>query len=287
MAVAVITDSTAYLPADYRQRYSVRSVPLHVSVDSADAVPEHELAPDALAAALESKRRVTTAGATSEEFARAYCRALDSGAEGVVSVHLSGLLSGTWDAARLAASEVDPKRVRVVDSRSTAMGLGFSVLTAAAGADAGANLSTVESLATSSAGKTTTVFSVQTLEYLRRGGRIGTAAAVLGTALAIKPLLSVQDGRIGALEKVRTTTRAMARLLEISLHAAGSGPVSIAVHHLAAPERAEQLATRIREQLPNLAECMVTEVGAVIGAHVGPGALGVVVLPGGWRSPGS
>ncbi len=106
----------------------------------------------------------------------------------------------------------------------------------------------------------------------------------MGTALAIKPLLHVHDGRIDALEKVRTTTRAMARLLEISLRSAGSGSAAIAVHHLAAPERAEQLAVRIRAGLGDSVDCVASEVGAVIGAHIGPGAVGVVVLPNGWRS---
>ncbi|RKT82829.1 EDD domain protein, DegV family [Saccharopolyspora antimicrobica] len=284
MPIAVVTDSTAYLPAGYAERYAVRTVPLHVSVDGAVAVGEPEFGPDDLARAFARKHRVTTAGATPQELARAFRAALDEGADGVVAVHLSRQLSGTWDAARLAAREVDPDRVRVVDSRSAAMGLGFSVLAAAEAAKAGADLDEVVRTATATAERTTTLFSVQTLEYLRRGGRIGTAAAVLGTALAIKPLLHVHDGRIDALEKVRTTTRAMSRLLEISSSAAGSGPAAIAVHHLAAPERAEQLASRIRADLGAAADCVVSEVGAVIGAHIGPGAVGVVVLPNGWRS---
>jgi DegV family protein with EDD domain len=257
---------------------------LHVSVDGAAAIDESDFGPGDLARAFDRKHRVTTSGATPQELAQAYRDALDDGADGVVAVHLSRQLSGTWDAARLAAREVDPERVRVVDSRSTAMGLGFSVLAAAEAAKAGAGLEEVERTAVSTAERTTTLFSVQTLEYLRRGGRIGTAAAVLGTALAIKPLLHVHDGRIDALEKVRTTTRAMARLLEISSGAAGSGAAAIAVHHLDAPERAEQLAGRIRASLGDSVDCVVSEVGAVIGAHIGPGAVGVVVLPNGWRS---
>ncbi|MFI0463876.1 DegV family protein [Saccharopolyspora sp. 5N102] len=283
MPIAVVTDSTAYLPAGYAAQYAVRTVPLHVSVDGAAAVDESDFGPGDLARAFDRKHRVTTAGATPQELAQAYQDALDGGADGVVAVHLSRQLSGTWDAARLAAREVDPERVRVVDSRSTAMGLGFSVLAAAEAAKSGAVLSEVERVAVSTAERTTTLFSVQTLEYLRRGGRIGTAAAVLGTALAIKPLLHVHDGRIDALEKVRTTTRAMARLLEISLRAAGSR-AAIAVHHLAAPERAERLAGQIRAELGDSVDCVVSEVGAVIGAHIGPGAVGVVVLPNGWRS---
>lgn len=282
MSIAVITDSTAYLPEGLAERYSLRTVPLHVSVDGADTVDETGFGAEDLAGALAHRHRVTTSGATPEELARVYRAALEAGAEGVVSVHLSRQLSGTWDAARLAAQEVDPQRVRVVDSRSTAMGLGFSVLAAASSAETGSDLDAVAARAGHVAERTSTMFSVQTLDYLRRGGRIGTTTALLGTALAIKPLLHMRAGRIEALEKVRTTTRATARLVELSARSAASGPVAVAVHHMAAPERAEQLAEQIRGRVPGCRECMVSEVGAVIGAHIGPGAVGVVVLPGGW-----
>jgi DegV family protein with EDD domain len=122
-------------------------------------------------------------------------------------------------------------------------------------------------------------FSVETLDRLRRGGRIGAAAALFGTALAVKPLLHVAQGRIVPLEKVRTTARAAQRLVELAVRAAGDGPVDLAVHHLAAATRADDVAARLRERLPHVARLLVSEVGAVIGAHVGPGLLGVVVVP--------
>lgn len=285
MSIAVVTDSTAYLPAEYARRYSVRTVALRVSVDGADAVAESDFGPAELVSALERKSSVTTSGATAEDFARVYREALEQGADGVVSVHLSRQLSGTWDAARWAASEVDPVRVRVVDSRSTAMGLGFPVLAAAARAQNTQDPSIVEFAAQRSAGRTTTLFSVPTLEYLRSGGRISATAAALGTALSIKPLLHVHEGRIATLEKVRTTARALSRLREVSVQAGGSEPASVAVHHLGAAEEAEQLAERLRAEVPGCEDCVVSQVGAVIGAHIGPGAVGVVVLPGGWKSP--
>lgn len=283
MSVAVVTDSTAYLPTGFAQRHAVQVLPLHVSVQSAEPVPEHEFDSGRLLAAWDRKQRVTTSGASVGEFAAAYRKALSAGADGVVSVHLSRRLSGTWDAARLAAREVDPDRVRVVDSRSTAMGLGFAALGAAESARGGASLSAVESRAALIAQRTRTLFSVQTLEHLRRGGRIGAAAAVLGTALAIKPLLHVHEGRVELLEKVRTTARAHARLLDLVCRSAEEGPVSVAIHHLAAPEWAERLADQLRKHASAALECVVSEVGPVVGAHIGPGALGAVVLPGGWR----
>lgn len=285
MSVVVVTDSTAYLPEGFADRSSVRVVPLHVSVDGAEPVDESDFGPDQLATALDRKHRVTTSGATAAELGRVYREALDGGADGVVSVHLSRWLSGTWNAARWAAREVDPERVRVVDSRSAAMGLGFPVLAAAASASEGAPLEVVGERASAVAERASTLFTVPTMEYLRRGGRVGTTAAFLGTALAIKPLLHVRDGRIAALEKVRTTGRAVARLLDLAVRAAGDDEhVVVAVHHLAAPARAQQLAEEIRARVPGCAECVISEVGAVIGAHIGPGAVGLVVLPGGWKS---
>jgi DegV family protein with EDD domain len=125
---------------------------------------------------------------------------------------------------------------------------------------------------------------VDTLEHLRRGGRIGSAAALLGSALAVKPLLHVDAGKVVPFEKVRTAGRARARLVDLAVQAAGSPPCDLAVHHLGAAERAADLVTQLQARLPMLSECLVSEVGAAIGAHAGPGVLGVVVLPGGLKA---
>jgi DegV family protein with EDD domain len=284
--VAVVTDSTAYLPEGFADRQAVSVVPLHVLVDSDSGLDGVDFGPAELAKALEERRTVLTSRPTPSELATAYLAALRDGAPGVVSVHLSRDLSGTWEAARLAAEEVNsevgnPDAVRVVDSRTTAMGLGFAVLEAAAAAARGAGPAEVERVATDVASRTRTFFCLQTMEHLRRGGRIGPTAALVGSALAVKPLLHVSGGQIVPLEKVRTTSRAAARMVELTAETAGDGPVGIAVHHLGAPERAAELATRLEERLPNSAGCLVSEVGAVIGAHTGMGVLGVVVLPGG------
>lgn len=281
MSVAVVTDSTAYLPEGFADRHSVRVIPLHVLVDGVGRLDGVDFGPVELAAALGDRRTVTTSRANPAELAAEYRKALDDGAEAVVAVHLSGELSGTWNAAWMAAEEVGPDRVRIVDSRSTAMGLGFAVLAAADAAAAGASAADVERAATRVAARARTFFSVETLEHLRRGGRIGATAALLGTALSVKPLLHVEDGRIVPLEKVRTTSRAIARLVDLAANAAGRGPVELAVHHLAAPERAAELAAKLESRLPQSPGCLVSEVGAVIGAHTGTGVLGVVVVPGG------
>ncbi len=123
------------------------------------------------------------------------------------------------------------------------------------------------------------LFYVDSLEPLRRGGRIGTAAALIGSALSVKPLLHLVDGRVEPREKVRTTSRAIARLEELAVGLAGSRPVDLAVHHLGAEDRADALAARLRARVPGLGQLVVGEVGAVVGTHVGPGMLAVVVAP--------
>ncbi|USX48545.1 DegV family protein [Lentzea sp. HUAS12] len=280
MRISIVTDSTAYLPEGFAKRHAITVVPLHVAVDGAGRLDGVDFGPFELAAALAEHRRVTTSRPTPGEMADVYREALSTSDE-VVSVHLSRELSGTWEAARLAAEEVDPSRIRVVDSRSTGMGLGFSVLRACTAVTAGHSSAEVEEAAAAAASETRMFFCLETLEHLRRGGRIGTAAALVGTALAVKPLLHMDDGRIVPLEKVRTMGRAVGRLVDLAAAAAGDGPVGLAVHHLAAPERAAELATRLDERLPGSTGCVISEVGAVIGAHTGPGVLGVVVLPGG------
>lgn len=280
MPVAVVTDSTAYLPEAAAARLGIRVIPLHVNLGGTSYLDGVDLGPSELAKAMAAHTSVSTSRATPTEIGDAYRAALSAGADGVVGVHLSRELSGTWEAARLAAESLGGAGVaRVVDSRSAAMGLGFAVLAAAVAAGDGASLAEVEHVAVTTAARTKTFFSVPTLEYLRRGGRIGATAALVGTALAVKPVLHVADGQIVPLEKVRTSSRALARLVELAAQVAGDVPASVAVHHLAAPERAAALTSRLQQRLPRLTECVTCELGAVLGAHTGPGVFGVVVLP--------
>lgn len=274
--VAVVTDSTAYLPDGVADKHGITVVPLHVVLGGWSGRETLEVSPADVAAALGERRvQVTTSRPTPGQLAAAY-RA--TGADQVVSVHLSSALSGTVDSARLAARHVAPGiDARVVDSGSIAMGLGFDVIAAAEAARDGAGLDEVVKAAETA--DTTTLFYVDTLEHLRRGGRVTATSALVGAALAVKPLLVVRDGQIALLEKVRTFSKALTRLKELVVEAAGDGVVEIAIHHLAAPERAAQLEAEVRDALPRLSQLYVSEVGAVVGAHAGPGLLGVVV----WR----
>jgi DegV family protein with EDD domain len=278
--VAVITDSTAYLPAELLEQYGIEVVPLYVTLAGRSGREGLDIKPHEVAQALSTRgQKVSTSRPTTGDFVAAYRRCLEAGADSIVSIHLSAELSGTWDAARLAATQVGEHVVTVIDSRSTAMGTGFAVLAAARAATDGAAAAAAAEAARRTAAATSMFFVLDTLEHLRRGGRIGPAAAVLGSALAVKPVLHMVDGEVVPLEKVRTSARALQRLVQRVVDTAGEGAASVAVHHLAAPERAERVAGELRERLPKLRELHVSEIGAAIGAHVGPGAVGVVVVP--------
>ncbi|GAB3303427.1 DegV family EDD domain-containing protein [Epidermidibacterium keratini] len=284
--IVVVTDSTAYLPADAIAALPIEIVPLHVIMGDESGADGIEVTPEDVVRALGDRSiSVSTSRPTPEQFVQTYQRLLDAGYERIVSVHISSELSGTWDAARLAAQQIngdyDGDIVRVVDSRLAAMALGFPVLMAARRAAAGGTLDEVYETAVAASEHPTNIFYVDTLEYLRRGGRIGAAQALVGTALAVKPLLHLQDGRIVPLEKVRTSARAIARMKAIAVEAARaeSGQVLVAVHHLAAREKAEALREELVEAIPNADEILISEIGAVLGAHVGPGMLAIIVVP--------
>lgn len=276
--VAIVTDSTAHLPREALDRHRITVVPLTVVIGDEALEDGTEASAPAVARALQRRRSVTTSRPNSEEFAAAYRAVADAGATTVVSLHLSAELSGTYDAACVAAADA-PVPVRVMDTGMVAMAMGFQVLSAAEVAEAGGTPDEIVAAAEKRASDTSAYFYVDTLDYLRRGGRIGAAQALLGSALAVKPLLQLVDGRIELMEKVRTASRALARLEEIVVDQAGRRRVDIAVHHLASSGRAAALADRLRQRVPGLGTLVVSEVGAVIGAHTGPGLLGVVVSP--------
>jgi DegV family protein with EDD domain len=275
--VAVVTDSTAYLPAGLAGANALTVVPLTVVIDGVEWREGIDASPGAVARALEGRRvAVTTSRPAPGQFAEVYQRLIGEGAQGVVSMHLSARLSGTYQAAVLAAADF-PGKVEVVDTRSAGMGLGFPALAAARVAARG-DLAAVLAEAHAAVARTTTLFCVDTLEFLRRGGRIGAASALLGTALSVKPILRMADGEISVRDKVRTSSRAVARLVDLAAEAAGGAEVDIAVHHLAAPEPARELSERVAERLgARMRGSYLTEIGAVVGAHVGPGVTSIVI----------
>ena len=281
MPVVVVTDSTASLPPDVADKRGLVIVPLQVVI-GADVYDEGSggATPELVAQALKEWKPVSTSRPTPAALLEVYETVARDGAEAIVSIHLSGDMSGTFESAQLAAREA-PVPVVAVDSRQVGVATGYAVLAAADAVDAGATAEEAADAARARAAASSSLFYVDTLEYLRRGGRIGAARALLGSALAVKPLLRVENGQIALWEKVRTASRGVARLEEkaVADALAANGGVDIGVHHLAAADRAAALAQRLRNRVPGLRGLHVQEVGAVIGAHVGPGMLAVVIAP--------
>jgi DegV family protein with EDD domain len=277
-SIAVVTDSTAYLPADIAAAGDLTVVPITVVIGGREGLEGVDITPADVAAALMARRvTVTTSRPAPADFEAAYRRLLDGGASGIVSVHLSSKLSGTYDAAVLGAAAFGDM-IEVVDGRSAGMGLGFAALSGAAAAHAGLDLSGVRDAAIAAVDRTTVLFYVDNLEFLRRGGRIGAASALLGTALSVKPILHFLDGGIVVRDKVRTASRALAKMVDLAVAAAGAEPVDIAVHHLGTPAKAEQISMALTERLGDgIKSLYVSEIGAAVAAHVGPGLLSIVV----------
>jgi DegV family protein with EDD domain len=288
--IVVVTDSTASLPARVAAERGIRVVPLQVVIGAQvyDEVleedpsgDEHGATPAMVAEALKEFRPVSTSRPTPRALLDVYERAAAAGASEIVSVHLSAEMSGTFESAQLAAKEASVP-VHPVDSRQVGIATGYAALSAVDVLDAGGTAEDAVVAALARAGEATSLFYVDTLEYLRRGGRIGAAAALFGGALAVKPLLSIRDGKVATLEKVRTSGRALSRLADLVVEAAGDRSVDLCVSHLAAHDRAEQLAMTLGERLAGQLEgreVWCTELGAVLGAHVGPGMVAVCVAP--------
>lgn len=273
MSVVVVTDSSARLPADLLAQWNIRVVPLHVLVggddlrDGVDEVP----------ADLYQRPQVSTAGAGPAELRAAYRTALaDSNGDGVVAVHLSTALSSTVGAAQHAAAEFGGA-VRVVDSKSAGMGTGFVALAAARAARSGLGLDEVVTQAESATSRVSAYIVVQRLDNLRRSGRIGAAASWLGTALAVKPLLRIDDGKLVLAQRVRTSSKAIAAMIEQVLDTVGERRAELAVQHVDNPDGAADVAATLASALPACGSPVVADLGPVLGVHLGPGAIGVVV----------
>ncbi|WP_159794324.1 DegV family protein [Puerhibacterium puerhi] len=273
--VRVVTDSTACLPPAAPGGATPLVVPLRVVAPDGEHREGVDLDPVAVAERIAAGELLTTSQPPPEDLAAAYRDAVRSGARAVVAVHLSGALSGTVGAAARAGQRAMVP-VRVVDSRTVAMGLGFAAQAAAACAAAGADAAHVAERAAQVARAGRTLFLVDSLDHLRRGGRLSAGAAALGTALGVRPLLEIRDGRIQTVQRVRTRAAALDRLVTLAVeHAAGCAAPAVAVHHLGAEDRAADVAQRLAGELG--VAPVVTPVSAVLGAHAGPGALAVVV----------
>lgn len=272
MPVIVVTDSSARLPDDAIAEWGIRVVPLHVLLDGTDLRDGVDKMPADL-----YQRNVSTAGASPSELSAVYRDALaDSRGDGVVAVHISTELSSTLGAAQHSAREFDGA-VRVVDSRSAGMGTGFVALAAARAARHGDELDAVAEQAESTVPKIHAYLVVQRLENLRRSGRISATAFRLGTALALKPLLRIDGGKLVLAQRIRTTSKAIVAMVEQVLDVVGERRAALAVHHVDNPAGAAEVAATLAGALPGCGPAIVTDLGPVLGAHLGPGAVGVVL----------
>jgi len=275
-SVAIVTDSTADLPPQLAASRSITVVPLTLNFDGKALLDGVDIRPDEFYRRLHSvATHPTTSQPSAGRFAEAYS-ALLADHDSVVSIHISEKLSGTYESARQAAAMTDAERVRVVDSENVSMSLGLLALTASSLAASGADAETIEAKMLDMRPLVQTYFSVATLEFLRRGGRIGRASAFLGSVLQVKPVLCIRDGLVTPLERVRTFDRALNRIVELTREVDRGHGVCVIVGHADAGADAE----RIGRELEPIAETlMIQPLGPVVGAHAGPGVVGVGCYP--------
>lgn len=275
---AVVCDTTAYLPSDLVDSLGIKTISLYVAVDDHQE-PESEITDYG---AFYERLRASEGGATTSQpsigdFVSVYEPLLDEGRE-IVSVHISAGISGTFEAAgqareHLIAEGKGGERIHLFDSRSACGGMGYSVLAAAAAAGSGDDGAAVLARAERAREELKMWFAIDTLEYLRRGGRIGGARAWIGSALKIKPILTLEE-EITPVERVRTRARSLERLRDYARQRHESGLDAWVIQHIQDPETANALADDCRE-IFGCEPVYVSEIGPVIGAHVGPGLIGV------------
>ncbi|PXW32488.1 UNVERIFIED_CONTAM: DegV family protein with EDD domain [Williamsia faeni] len=272
MTVVVVTDSSARLPDALRERYRIISVPLHVLSGDLDLREDvDEIGPE-----IYNDSQTTTSGVTPADLEAAYARAIEaSEGDGVVAVHLSRRFSGTWGTAQVVAEKFQG-HIRVVDSRTVGLGVGFAALAAAQQAESGADMDRVYEAAIRVGSTTECLLCVQQLDNLRSSGRIGVATRFFASALAIKPILRVVDGTLALKDKQRTTSKAIAKLIESGIEIADQRPVTLGVQHCEAPDLAEQIIDALQSKL-TITSLVQSDFGPVLSRHVGTGAVGIAV----------
>ncbi len=274
--VAIVTDSTSYLPEDLVNHYSIHVIPLQL-IWAGDSYRDGlDIKPLEFYTRLKTAKEMPSSSQPSPAtFQRVYTELLDQGYD-IVSVHISSKLSGTLDSAIQAKNTLGTDRIALIDTFSTSMGLGFPVLVAARAANNGDSFDEVIRATESATKRTGVFFVVSTLEFLHRGGRIGGASAFLGTALGLKPILMIADGKVDAKEKIRTMSKALERVTDILVENVGDRKLHLSVLHANAPTEAENLFQNAKGRLPTgaIVESFLTPVSPVIGTHTGPGTVG-------------
>lgn len=281
--VAVVTDSTAYLPQELITGNPISVIPLNVIWGENTYLDNVDIHPQEFYERLRTNKvNPTTSQPSPEAFRKVYEDLLEQGFD-VISMHISAKLSGTVDSAMQARNELDPERIEVIDSQLTSMALGFPVHAVARAAVEGASLSECKALGENGCQNAGAIFTVSTLEYLHRGGRIGGAAAFLGTALDLKPILTLVDGKIEALERVRTLHKALDKLVvHLKEQTGRKTPLQIAIIHADCVPLGNKLMERVREAYgtSEIDIAVISEISPVIGTHTGPGTVGIAYMAG-------
>ncbi len=278
--VAIITDSTAYIPQPLVDKHKIKVIPQTLIWGPESFKDGVDILPGEFYARLENAKIMpSTSQASPGQFRDAYQELLDQGFE-ILTIVLSAELSGTYSSA-IQAKEMYPEApIEVVDSRTAAMATGFQVLEAARLAEQGASLAECREAVKNAGQCTGVLFAVDTLEFLHRGGRIGGGARLLGTALNIKPILHILEGRVEPLEKVRTRKKSLNRLLELAEERVqGKQPLRLAALHANARSDAEWLLEEAGQRL-EVVEKILADVSPVVGTHTGPGTVGLAYMVG-------
>ncbi len=276
--VMIVTDSTAYIPEDILHGLPIRIVPLQVIWGEEQFRDGVDILPTEFYKRLETAEVMpSTSQTTPATFIDMYKQIREEGYD-IFSIHISSKLSGTIDSALQAKAALELDNLEIFDSEASGMALGFQVLSVARASANGASLKECWKIAEKARKQTGILFAVKTLEFLHRGGRIGGAAAFVGTMLNLKPILELREGKIESIDKVRTMSKALDRVVELLIEKVdGQYPVRVSVQHANAYAEAAQLLEKIQAKFPNgkLVETMISEVSPVIGVHTGPGLLGI------------
>ncbi len=274
--VAVVVDSTAYIPPALVAKYNIHVIPQILNWEGSSLRDDIDIKPDAFYGRLATAREMpTTSQPSAGEFHEFFSKVAET-ADSIVAVLISKLLSGTQASAQAAVDMMGGYPIEIVDSESAAMGLGYMALAAARAAENGADYKEAAAAARALVKKMRVLFVVDTLEFLHRGGRIGGAQRLIGSMLSIKPILHLLDGKIEPLASVRTKKKALAHLMDVAeTEMAGKSNVKAAVIHAAAADEAKSIYAELKQKL-NPTEIHIVELSPVVGAHVGPKALGVV-----------
>jgi DegV family protein with EDD domain len=273
--VAIVTDGTCSLTPAQGEQLGIHIAPIYVALGEKTYRAGIDLDSEEFYRFLSaSKKLPTTAQPTVTDFVNIYNKLAEE-AEEIVTIVISHHMSATIQSAEMAREQFDKVPVHIIDSESTSLGLGMMAIAAARAAEQGQNAQAILELVENLKQKINVIFTVKTLEYLHKGGRIGGATAFLGTAMDIKPILYIKDGRIEPLERQRTRKRSISRLVELMEKNVGEKPVHVAILHGNVPEESRQLEQSIRSQF-NCVELITSDMGPVIGVHAGPGTLGLV-----------